>query len=196
MLTDGGGVVWITCGLCGFISCLDSHSDGTHSCRASMLRHWCRDTFYKPDEEKQTHPNLGWPEDEHILIIGWTIPLIKQTFRPSGSARHKLPQTHSLSLCLSFLWEFEHGTRHTRPLEHVAIGYRTAVWDSFSNATVTHEWLMLHILAPSPHCLYTSSCFHYQLWARSLTRAGLRENQHHGTQMWPWTTKPVIRVSF
>ncbi len=35
------GVLWITCDV--FISCLDSHSDGTHS--LPLLRHWCRDTF-------------------------------------------------------------------------------------------------------------------------------------------------------
>ncbi len=41
------GVVWITCGLLWcFISCLDSHSDGTHSlskwCDAKFLQIWWR----------------------------------------------------------------------------------------------------------------------------------------------------------
>ncbi len=25
--------------------------------------------------KKQTHPNLGWPEDDYIFIFGWTIAL-------------------------------------------------------------------------------------------------------------------------
>ncbi len=36
-----------------------------------LLRHWCSDTFLM---KKQTHPDLGWPENEHIFIM-WTIPL-------------------------------------------------------------------------------------------------------------------------
>ncbi len=56
------GMVWITCGLLDvFISCLDSHSDGTHSLQS--IHSW----DISPNlMKKQTHPNLGWPEGEHI----------------------------------------------------------------------------------------------------------------------------------
>ncbi len=44
-----------------FISCLDSHSDGTHSLQSIH----CWDI--PPNlMKKQTHPDLGWPAGEHI----------------------------------------------------------------------------------------------------------------------------------
>ncbi len=69
MLTDG--LKW--CGLlveyCDvFISCLDFHSDGTHSLQ--RIHWWARDVmlhFYKSVMlKKQTHLHLGWPEGEYI----------------------------------------------------------------------------------------------------------------------------------
>ncbi len=47
------GVVWITCGLLWFfISCLDSHSDGTHSLQRI---HWqASDTFLQICSDKET----------------------------------------------------------------------------------------------------------------------------------------------
>ncbi len=62
MLTDG--LEW--CGLlvdyCDvFISCLDSHSDGTHS----QVMEW----YISPNlMKKQTHLHLGRPEGENIFI--------------------------------------------------------------------------------------------------------------------------------
>ncbi len=50
-----------------FISCLDSHSDGTHSlqsihCRASDgMIHFSKSALMKI----QTHSHLGWPESEY-----------------------------------------------------------------------------------------------------------------------------------
>ncbi len=62
MLTDG--LEW--CGLlvdyCDvFISCLDSHSDGTHSLQS--IHCWDSDAMLH-FSKKQTHLHLGWPEDE------------------------------------------------------------------------------------------------------------------------------------
>ncbi len=50
-----------------FISCLDSHSDGTHSLQS--IHCWDTDAethFFKPDEEINSS-NLGWPEGEDIF---------------------------------------------------------------------------------------------------------------------------------
>ncbi len=44
-------------------------------CRASIaetLMQWHISTNLM---KKQTHLHLGWPEDEHIFIFGWTVPL-------------------------------------------------------------------------------------------------------------------------
>ncbi len=54
-LTDG--VVWI---MWCFISCLDSHSDGTHSLQSI---HWLASDLMK----KQTRLHLGWFEGEEIF---------------------------------------------------------------------------------------------------------------------------------
>ncbi len=55
-----------------FISCLDSHFDGTHSLQRI---HWSASdvmlNFSKSvPMKKQTHLNLGWPEDEYNFIFG------------------------------------------------------------------------------------------------------------------------------
>ncbi len=60
-----------------FISCLDSHSDGTHSLQSI---HWWANYIMLHFSEsflmkKQTHLHLSWPEGEYIFILGWTIPL-------------------------------------------------------------------------------------------------------------------------
>ncbi len=68
MLTDG--LEW--CGLlvdyCDvFISCLDSHSDGTHSLQS--IHCWDTDAvthFYKSDEETNSSGDVMWPQ-RHIL---------------------------------------------------------------------------------------------------------------------------------
>ncbi len=68
-LTDG--LEW--CGLlvdyCDvFISCLGSHSDGTHS--PQSIHCWASDECYISPNlmKKQTHLHLGWSEGEHIFI--------------------------------------------------------------------------------------------------------------------------------
>ncbi len=54
-----------------FISCLDSHSDGTHSLQrihwlvSDVMLHFSKSVPVK----KQTHPHLVWPEGEYIFSI-------------------------------------------------------------------------------------------------------------------------------
>ncbi len=79
MLIDG--LEW--CGLlvdyCDvFISCLDSHSDGTHSLQS--IRCWASDGmlhFSKSDEETNSSTSWmtwGWAHFQQMFIFGWTIP--------------------------------------------------------------------------------------------------------------------------
>ncbi len=74
MLTDG--LEW--CGLlvdyCDvFISCLDSHSDGTHSLQrihwwaSHVVLHFSKSVPMK----KETHLYLGWPKGEYIFSKFW-----------------------------------------------------------------------------------------------------------------------------
>ncbi len=60
-----------------FISCLDSHSDGTHSLQ--RIHRWASDVMLNLSKtfliKKQTHLHLEWPEDKYIFISGWTTPL-------------------------------------------------------------------------------------------------------------------------
>ncbi len=60
-----------------FISCLDSHSDGTHSLQ--RIHWWASDVmlhFSKSVQiKKWTHLHLGWPEGEYICIFGQSVPL-------------------------------------------------------------------------------------------------------------------------
>ncbi len=57
--------MWITC---GFISCLDSHSDGTHSLQKI---HWWAKFSKTVLMKKQTHLHFGWPEGVHICSNIW-----------------------------------------------------------------------------------------------------------------------------
>ncbi len=67
------GVVWITCDVC--ISCLDSHSDGTHSLQ--RIHRWASDVmlnyFHLFRWSKKTHLHLGWSK-------GWV--KFQQIFSP------------------------------------------------------------------------------------------------------------------
>ncbi len=53
------------------ISCLDSHSDGTHSLQRMLL--WASDTMQHFSKsvlmKKQTHLQLGWPERVNIFVF-------------------------------------------------------------------------------------------------------------------------------
>ncbi len=68
------GVVWITCDV--FISCLDSHSDGTHSLQrnhwwaSAVMLHFTKSILMK----KQTHLHLRCPEGK--FSAKGTIPLM------------------------------------------------------------------------------------------------------------------------
>ncbi len=77
------GVVWITCGLLWcFISCLDSHSDGTHSLQ--RIHWWASDVMLHFSKyfqmKKQTHPYLeclmmrNFPTNVQLLFLlsTWT----------------------------------------------------------------------------------------------------------------------------
>ncbi len=64
MLIDGlkwCGLLMEYCDVC--ISCLDSHSDGTHSLQSDVIVHLVNSVQMK----KQTHLNLGWLERESIF---------------------------------------------------------------------------------------------------------------------------------
>ncbi len=72
------GVVCITCGLLwGFISCLDSHSDGTHSLQRV---HWWTSDVISPNllqwGNKLILNGLRVSTFLANLIFGWTIPLM------------------------------------------------------------------------------------------------------------------------
>ncbi len=66
------------------ISCLDSHSDGTHSLQRI---HWkvsdaMLNFLLSVQMVKKTHLYLGWPEGEYILstfIFGWTIRIVSNS---------------------------------------------------------------------------------------------------------------------
>ncbi len=62
-----------------FISCLDSHSDGTHSLQS--IHCWDTDAethFYKPDEDTNSSTSWmtwRWARFQQMLIFGWTFSL-------------------------------------------------------------------------------------------------------------------------
>ncbi len=80
MLTDGLEWCGILVDYCDvFISCLDSHSDGTHSLQS--IHCWDTDAmlhFSKSDEETNSSTSWmiwGWVNINQIFIFGWTISL-------------------------------------------------------------------------------------------------------------------------
>ncbi len=73
-LTDG--LEW--CGLLVdysdvFISCLDSHSDGTHSLQ--RIHWWVSDMMLHFQISSHEETNTYWAPWGYIFIFGWTIPL-------------------------------------------------------------------------------------------------------------------------
>ncbi len=56
-----------------FISCLDSHSDGTHSLQ--RIHWWASDVMLNFSKsvpmKKRAHLHLGWPEGEYIFSKFW-----------------------------------------------------------------------------------------------------------------------------
>ncbi len=80
MLTDGlewCGLLVVYCDV--FISCLDSHSDGTHSLQ--RIHWWTSDAkFLQICSDEETNSSTSWKAWEwvhikHIFIFVWTIPL-------------------------------------------------------------------------------------------------------------------------
>ncbi len=65
-----------------FISCLDSHSDGTHSlqsihCWASdVMLHFSKSVPMKKKKSSTSWLAWGWEHFQLIFIFGWTIPFI------------------------------------------------------------------------------------------------------------------------
>ncbi len=62
-------VMWITCYV--FMSCLDSHSDGTHSLQ--RIHWWASDVMLMLPKTVPETLHLGWPKGYYIFIFGWTI---------------------------------------------------------------------------------------------------------------------------
>ncbi len=69
---------WISVDYCDvFISCLDSHSDGTHSLQS--IHYWTSDAmlhFSKPDEETNSSTSrMAWRRGhfQQMFIFGWAI---------------------------------------------------------------------------------------------------------------------------
>ncbi len=109
MLTDG----LESCGLLVdyssyvFISCLDSHSDGTHSLQRILW--WASDVILNFSKSvsmnKQTHLHLGCCKGENIssklFIFEWTIPLMTDFDPPpppSPPHTHTHTHTHTYTL--------------------------------------------------------------------------------------------------
>ncbi len=92
-------MVWIACGLYVFISCLDSHSDGTHSLQ--RIHWWTGDVmlnFSKICSDEETNTSTCWMAGgrvnfKQIFIFGWT-PHTRWLFQTqSGSGFPKLGLT-------------------------------------------------------------------------------------------------------
>ncbi len=72
-----------------FISCLDSHSDGTHPLQS--IHWWASDGmihFSKPDEETNSSTSWmawGWLHFQHIFIFVWNT-LLKYTYESQNSS--------------------------------------------------------------------------------------------------------------
>ncbi len=84
MLIDGLEWCGVLVDFCDvFISCLDSHSDGTHSLQS--IHWWTSDGmlhFSKPDEETDSFTSWmawGWLHFQHIFIFVWNT-LLKYTY--------------------------------------------------------------------------------------------------------------------
>ncbi len=86
-------------------TCLDSHSDGTHSLQ--RIHWWAIDVMLNFSKsvlmKKQIHPHLGWSEGEvncqQIFSFGWTIPLTSSVY---CVLYYFLFQNHHLSFSIWF----------------------------------------------------------------------------------------------
>ncbi len=111
MLTDG----LESCGLLVdyssyvFISCLDSHSDGTHSLQRILW--WASDVILNFSKSvsmnKQTHLHLGCCKGENIssklFIFEWTIPLMTDFDPPPPPLPTPPTHTHTHTHLHTFL---------------------------------------------------------------------------------------------
>ncbi len=72
-LTDG--LEW--CGLLWCFYQLFGLSFWRHPFTAEhpLVNKWCNARFLQIYSDEETHLRLGWSEDEHIFIFGWTIPV-------------------------------------------------------------------------------------------------------------------------
>ncbi len=93
-----------------FISCLDSHSDGTHSLQS--IHCWASDEMwhFSKSVPMKKHLPFGWPEGKDIFskfsFLGWTFLL---------STEHSLNlNTHQTEVCT---WIYRPGT-HTHTHTH------------------------------------------------------------------------------
>ncbi len=116
------GLLW--CGLMWcFISCLDSHSDGTHSLQSI----WCNATFLQSVLLKKPPPHLERPEDEYILsTCSFESPFrLAQWWETTAHQLHTYIQTHRTRLSGSlsrFTFAFVHLARRFYPQRHTTEG--------------------------------------------------------------------------
>ncbi len=79
-----------------FVSCLDSHSDGTHSLQ--RIHCWASDGKLHLSQsitmKKQTHLSLGWPEGEDFQDLSFFL-----TFFFLGGGSFKSKSSQSLLYC-------------------------------------------------------------------------------------------------
>ncbi len=139
-----------------FISCLDSHSDGTHS--LLRIHWWASDVMLNFSKsvpmKKQTPLHLGWPEGE--CIFGWTIPLIQRLFDVlwlySILYVHPVKFEHStchylflsLSLALSDQCYFLFVALILRQSGYVQI-YRAELCQDSEDLTCCLVWITVHV---------------------------------------------------
>ncbi len=147
MLIDG--LEW--CGLlCGvFISCLDSHSDGTHSLQ--RIHWWVNDVMLHFSKtvpmKKQTHLHLGWPVGKYILKH---IFILGELFL-SGRKATELPHFHIVFIITLLSYK--------KAFSFVSNSSRSSVWHhgfpkvcqisfyiwALSKSVLSHEWVTVEV---------------------------------------------------
>ncbi len=77
-----------------FISCLDSHSDGTHSLQR-MLTKWCNDKFLQIYSDEETNSSTSWMAWRWVHFS----PLYGDIITLLGDMTEKKKKTHANLLC-------------------------------------------------------------------------------------------------
>ncbi len=75
-----------------FISCFDSHSDGTHSLQ--RIHWWASDPNFQICSDEETNSSASWMAHfQQIFIFGWTIP-VNSTNKTSSDIIQNLSFLH------------------------------------------------------------------------------------------------------